>query len=64
MKRKDIGEPTKLRYCKDKPCYDKKAAISVINKRWKDDHVKLRAYQCHDHWHITHKELWNANINL
>lgn len=43
------------RYCQGKRAYDKKGAQTAKNKRWKEDHVKLRVYQCEleDHWHLT-----------
>jgi len=38
-----------------KPCYDKRAAISARNKRWKDDRIRLRVYPCPicNKWHLT-----------
>jgi len=37
-----------------KPSYDKKGALSAANKRYQQDHIKLRIYQCGNHWHLTH----------
>lgn len=45
-----------IQYCtkNGKPCYDKKGAISAKNKRWNQDRIELRVYQCcFDHWHVT-----------
>lgn len=44
--------------CNGKPCYRKKVAESVKNKRWKQDRVDLRLYQCKhcNYWHLTHQE--------
>ena len=34
--------------------YDKKGAITAKNKRWHDEHEKLRVYQCHGKfWHLS-----------
>ena len=43
-----------------KVCYDKKTAITAANKRFKDDHKKLRIYECPDcgYWHLTSKLEW------
>lgn len=47
-------------YCPEqgKNIYDKRGAETVRNKRWKDDHVKLRVYYCRDcnGWHVTKAE--------
>lgn len=47
----------KLQYCNGKPCYDKRSAVTAANKRFRENHTKLRIYQCDqgDHWHLTHK---------
>lgn len=47
---------TPIRYCKGKPMYDKKTARTAVNKRFKDDHVRLRIYHCNrcNFWHLTH----------
>lgn len=46
------------RYCpvQGKNCYDKRGAETARNKRWREDHVRLRIYQCDDcgAWHLTH----------
>ena len=44
-------------FCNGKPCYDKKSAMSAKNKRFKEDHIKLRIYHCDEcnHWHLTSK---------
>ena len=49
---------TPVSYCNGKTSYDKRAAISAANKRYKDSHIRLRVYQCPDgdHFHLTHKE--------
>lgn len=40
-----------------KVMYDKKSAQTAKNFRMKNDHVKLRIYQCPDcnQWHLTHR---------
>lgn len=42
-------------YCNGKVGYDKKGAMTAKNKRWGDDHVKLRIYNCNmcNRWHLT-----------
>lgn len=49
LNRFDIG------YCNGKPSYDKRSAVTARNKRWDEDHVELRVYQCPDcnWWHLT-----------
>ena len=39
----------------NKMAYDKKGAISAKNKRYKEDHIKLREYHCGkcNAWHLT-----------
>lgn len=51
------GRPKNRKKCRGKICYDKKGAITAKNKRWNDDHVPLRIYDCPDcnGWHLTHK---------
>lgn len=39
--------------CQGKKAYDKRGAISAANKRWEEDHIRLRIYQHHNHWHLT-----------
>jgi len=41
--------------CFGKICYDKKGAVSAKNKRWNEDHVALRIYDCPycHYWHLT-----------
>lgn len=39
--------------CDKKKSYDKDTAITVANKRFREDHVHLRIYPCGDHWHLT-----------
>ncbi len=40
--------------CNGKVCYDKKGAMTAKNKRWEEDHIALRIYQCEgSHWHLT-----------
>lgn len=50
-----INRGDKPVYCKkeDKPCYDKRTAITAANKRYKEDRIRLRIYPCGDHWHLT-----------
>ena len=50
-----------IKYCHGKVPYDKRGAITAANKRWQQDHIKLRIYQCGDHWHLTkqvHAQGW------
>lgn len=44
-----------ISYCEEhgKPCYDKKGAITAMNKRWREDRVRLTIYPHHNHWHLT-----------
>lgn len=44
-------------YCNGKNRYDKRGAQTVINKRRREDHERLRMYYCDEcgGWHITHK---------
>ena len=48
----------KINRCEEsggKPMYDKKTAVTAKNKRWREDHIKLREYHCPDcnWWHLT-----------
>lgn len=44
-------------YCatSGKVCYSKKDAATAANKRFEQDHEKLRIYPCNycSHWHLT-----------
>lgn len=42
-------------YCNGKRIYDKKGAITACNGRFKEEHTRLRIYECEygAHWHIT-----------
>ena len=40
-------------YCSGKRAYDKRGAITAVNNRFREDHVRLRIYPCHNHWHLT-----------
>lgn len=42
-------------HCRSKKAYDKRGAVTVKNKRWKEDHVKLREYPCPicRKWHVS-----------
>lgn len=44
-------------YSCGKQAYDKRSAQTVINKRWSEDRVRLRVYECPacGRWHVTHK---------
>lgn len=47
---------TPMKYCKTgKPVYDKKAAVSAKNRRYKTDHTELRVYHCNrcNYHHLT-----------
>lgn len=48
-------------YCNGKRAYDKRGAITAANRRFEEDHIRLRIYQCDmgDHWHLT-KQLRRA----
>ena len=37
----------------NKPSYDKRGAQSAVNKRYQQDHTRLRLYPCGNHWHLT-----------
>lgn len=39
--------------CFGKHAYDKKGAITASNRRYAEDHQRLRIYPCGDHWHLT-----------
>jgi len=60
MRKSHFRNRVKLPYCDDKPSYDKKTAVTAKNKRWKDNRVKLRIYQCKkcDYWHLTSTEYY------
>lgn len=45
--------PHDVRYCQGKPMYDKRGATSAANKRYHQDHIRLRIYQHGNHWHLT-----------
>jgi len=49
-------------YCNGKPVYDKKSAVTARNKRWKEDHIKLRIYPCFqcNGWHLTSQEKFST----
>lgn len=48
------GEKKPNRYCGGKRIYDKKGALTAKNKRWREDRVLLRIYECdYSHWHLT-----------
>jgi hypothetical protein len=61
-------KPLELKRCQNggKPCYDKKGAQTAKNKRWQQEHVALRIYQCDfgDHWHLTHADPYREERNL
>lgn len=48
-------EPTEVISCHGKPGYDKKTAVTARNKRYKEDKIKLRIYECPEcgKWHLT-----------
>lgn len=62
-----LGSNISNLYCKNgKVIYDKKGANTAANLRFKEDHIKLRIYQCEydNHWHLT-KQLRNeTKFNL
>lgn len=52
-------------YCEEtgKLCYDKRSAITAKNKRYKEDRINLREYEC-EHcgcWHLTKVPLHRYN---
>lgn len=53
----DDYERVELRRCPatDKPCYDKRGAVTAANRRRHEDRVRLRVYPCPDcgAWHLT-----------
>jgi hypothetical protein len=55
-----FGKITPLKRCPNggKPCYDKKTAVTAKNKRYKQDHVVLRIYNCENCncWHLTSQQ--------
>lgn len=53
----------KPQYCGDKPIYDKRQAETAKNRRWNQDHIRLRIYHCPNcnYWHLTSK-LANARL--
>lgn len=56
---------SEVRYCSTsgKVQYDKKTAQTAANKRYADDHVELRIYQCPscNWWHLTHTNIRPKN---
>lgn len=57
--KKNWGTLAPLRHCKTgKPIYDKKGATTAKNRRWNEDHAKLRIYPCNfcNGWHLTSKD--------
>lgn len=46
-----------LEYCGDKPSYSKKEANTAKNHRYRQDHIRLRIYNCPNcnKWHLTSK---------
>jgi len=52
----EIFEPLEHKTCNGKKCYDKKGAMTVKNKRYKESHQYLRIYPCEfcGMWHLTH----------
>lgn len=51
-----------IEYCRvsGKVCFDKRGAITAANARYREDHIKLRAYPCGDcgKWHLTKTLYW------
>lgn len=47
-----------IKRCNGKVIYDKKGAVSAKNRRYNEDHVALRIYECpgNRHWHLTHTD--------
>ena len=53
MRKKYVMEHRPMCEC-GKIGYEKKGAITAKNKRWRDEHEKLRVYQCHGKlWHLS-----------
>lgn len=44
--------------CRSKNSYDKRGAVTVVNKWWKEEHKELKAYACPccKKWHVTSKK--------
>jgi len=59
-------------YCRNgKRSYDKRTAVTAMNKRFAEDRQELRMYECEhgDHWHLTKQmrrerfmPLWKRNL--
>ena len=51
------GMPIGRKYCpvQGKNIYDKRGAQTEANRRWEEDHVELRIYNCPEcnGWHLT-----------
>lgn len=52
--------------CRGKRVYDKKGALTAKNKRFNDDHVALRIYECPvgGHWHLTSSMPYKGNNKI
>lgn len=46
---------TVIEYCNGKVIYDKRGAVTAKNRRYKEDRVQLRVYECPwcKGWHLT-----------
>jgi hypothetical protein len=55
----DWGKPLPVEYCRGKVKYDKKSAVTASNRRYDEDHIKLRIYACQicRGWHLTSKPI-------
>jgi len=54
---KRLGRRTFIDYCQasGKPTYDKRGAVTALNKQMEERHIELRAYPCNgcQGWHLT-----------
>lgn len=57
-------ELSEKRTCNGKMVYDKRGAITAKNRRWEEDHVPLRIYECpgNGHWHLTSVDPYRDEI--
>lgn len=54
-----------ITYCETgKPKYNKKGAQTAINKRWDQDHKKLRMFSCKycNGWHLTSEPFMSYRV--
>lgn len=61
----DNRHKTKYSHRCEKMSYDKKGAITAKNKRYHEDHIKLREYYCGrcNAWHLTKIVEWDSDYH-